>query len=66
MNTDKENYEAAIRARDAAKYMLDLKRCISCDNLDQETKVCRLNGAVPEEFLHSPSECTDYFIIVPF
>lgn len=66
MNTDKENYEAALRARDAAKYMLDLKRCIACDNLNQVNNECRLMGAVPEEFLHTPNECNSFHVIVPF
>jgi len=65
--TDKETYEAALRSKVAAEDYLNQSRCFDCEHLNKlHGNVCVFNGGVPDDYLYTVNECSDFHLIIPF
>lgn len=63
--TEQEKYEAALKALEAAKYLVSLPRCINCDHMIAGNR-CEKFGPVPPEYLYTPTDCGEFIDEIPF
>jgi hypothetical protein len=63
--TDKEKYDKAVLAALAANTLLNLHRCINCDNYS--TAGCEVHQTpIPDDYLYTPNDCAQWLPIIPF
>lgn len=64
--TDKEKYETALKALDAAQTILNQPRCVRCDHMMGKLGKCDKFGQVPPEYLYTPTDCGEFIDEIPF
>ena len=64
--TEQEKYETALKALEAAKYLVSLPRCINCDHMMKKQGACDKFGQVPPEYLYTPTDCGEFIDEIPF